>query len=883
MAVSPSIIDVRPKAIAVGNAGPAAEASHTGSDGELGQQIVEGLSAPAGQKTMPTMLLYDERGLQLYDAITTEAPEYYLFAAEEDILQRHSKDIAQAMHVRSDSVVPGETILELGAGALRKTSHILGALSTLVSSSSSTPPITYYALDLEKRELERTLNELSNSEVGKRVSGKIQLKGMHGTYDSGLKFVEEGGLHTTNLFSEGLDLERFRVRDGDAFNDRDLSPGDYSSGSSSSRSHSPSRGTDATALTPDVYQAPLHMMFLGSSLGNFKRGEDAAFLRSLPLRPGSGDTLLIGLDHNSDKADIELAYNDPQGHTREFILNGLKAAGSVLGDETLFDRENWEYVNQYNEAEHRHEAYYKCKRDHSIKLVADKPAQSFLKGETVRIEVSQKFSEEDTVKLFTDAQLRPIQRWTDSSARYSLWLLERPPFMFPIQPTPSAVVGTETRFGVPSVQDWQDMWAAWDFITLRMIPPSMLFQKPIDLRHICLFYLGHIPTFLDIHLSRLLGEPHTKPVHFKEIFERGIDPNVDDPTQCHSHSEVPQCDEEWPTLSTIIAFRNAVRDRLLGVYDDIESGKLTLTRKIARVLHMTLEHEGLHAETLLYMLIQRAGSGTIPPPDFTPPPWASLAQTWNAMPKPSSPTVTMGPATVTLGHDDIESEDKHPEKATDVKGHEFGWDNESPQRSEEVKEFRISWRPVTNGEFYAFYTSDGKSDVTLPASWVEIDGEIQVRTLYGPVPIKVALDWPLLTCYDNLSKYATVKGGRLPTEAELRLFYDKFECGYEGGANTGFRNWHPVPATTGAGRGGGKGHNGGVWEWTSTLFDKYDGFEPSALYPGYSADFFDGHHQVVIGGSYATIPRIADRRSVRNWYQRNYAFPWVGGRVAYDI
>ncbi len=65
-------------------------------------------------------------------------------------------------------------------------------------------------------------------------------------------------------------------------------------------------------------------------------------------------------------------------------------------------------------------------------------------------------------------------------------------------------------------------------------------------------------------------------------------------------------------------------------------------------------------------------------------------------------------------------------------------------------------------------------------------------------------------------------------------------------------------------------------------------------------DFFDGAHQVVVrsfdfswagmklttfqmGGSYATIPRIAGRRSVRNWYQRNYPYPWVGGRIVYDM
>jgi len=133
-----------------------------------------------------------------------------------------------------------------------------------------------------------------------------------------------------------------------------------------------------------------------------------------------------------------------------------------------------------------------------------------------------------------------------------------------------------------------------------------------------------------------------------------------------------------------------------------------------------------------------------------------------------------------------------------------------------------------------------------------------------------------------LSTYAQVKGGRLPTEPELRLFYDKFEAGYEGGSNVAFRNWHPVPATTGLKRGGGRGTNGGVWEWTSTVFDKTDGFVPSSLYPGYSSDFFDGKHQVVLGGSYATLPRIAGRRTFRNWYQRNYPYAWVGARVVYD-
>jgi hypothetical protein len=42
------------------------------------------------------------------------------------------------------------------------------------------------------------------------------------------------------------------------------------------------------------------------------------------------------------------------------------------------------------------------------------------------------------------------------------------------------------------------------------------------------------------------------------------------------------------------------------------------------------------------------------------------------------------------------------------------------------------------------------------------------------------------------------------------------------------------------------GHNGGVWEWTTTPLSGYPGYVPSELYPGYSADFFDDKHFVVV-------------------------------------
>ncbi|KAF8971063.1 C-type lectin protein [Flammula alnicola] len=492
--------------------------------------------------------------------------------------------------------------------------------------------------------------------------------------------------------------------------------------------------------------------------------------------------------------------------------------------------------------------------------------------------------------LFSLSAVRSIIS-TPITEQCTLHILERPSFMYkPLSYTiaHSLAPSVDGSAGnIPTLEEWKTLWANWDLITLQMIPSEMLHQKPIDLRHKCLFYIGHIPTFLDMLISKSIGGEATEPKYFWNIFERGIDPHVDDPDHCHNHSEVPEKDEDWPTIESIMGFRDGVRARLAQLYDDLATGKLALTRNIARMLVMTHEHEAFHVETLLYMLIQKAGcGGTLPPPGFIVPPWEDLARQWAAIPPPSTPTVLVGPATLAMGHDDSEGDDltAASEPVLDVVGRTFGWDNESPARTIKVGAFKAEWRPVTNGEFERFCRGAGKDLVQMPKSWVqEAGGDVKVRTMYGFVPMHIAEHWPVLTSYDDLALYAKFKGGRLPTEPELRLFLDLYDVGHEGGANVGFRNWHPVPATMGLEAYGGKGSNGGVWEWTSTVFDTHDGLVPTKLFTGYSADFFDTKHQVSLGASYATIPRLAGRRTVRNFYQHNYPYPWIGARVVYDV
>jgi L-histidine Nalpha-methyltransferase / hercynylcysteine S-oxide synthase len=46
-----------------------------------------------------------------------------------------------------------------------------------------------------------------------------------------------------------------------------------------------------------------------------------------------------------------------------------------------------------------------------------------------------------------------------------------------------------------------------------------------------------------------------------------------------------------------------------------------------------------------------------------------------------------------------------------------------------------------------------------------------VRTVYGPVPLKHALHWPVFASYDELSACAHWMGGRIPTTEEARSIY----------------------------------------------------------------------------------------------------------------
>lgn len=89
----------------------------------------------------------------------------------------------------------------------------------------------------------------------------------------------------------------------------------------------------------------------------------------------------------------------------------------------------------------------------------------------------------------------------------------------------------------------------------------------------------------DIHLTRATNSKPTEPAYYHRIFERGIYPDVDDPSKFHDHSELP---DVFLCLEDILQYREHVKARIMALY---ESEKPYTDRCIGRALWIVFEHE----------------------------------------------------------------------------------------------------------------------------------------------------------------------------------------------------------------------------------------------------------------------------------------------------
>jgi len=419
------------------------------------------------------------------------------------------------------------------------------------------------------------------------------------------------------------------------------------------------------------------------------------------------------------------------------------------------------------------------------------------------------------------------------------------------------------------------------FFTL--LAPEALYERAIAERHRLIFYLGHLEAF-DWNLlgTGALGL-ETPDAVLDKLFSFGIDP---------THGDLPTDQPaDWPRESDVHAYNEGARQRLDEALA-ARGGKVQSTPLVAdgTLLHVAIEHRLMHLETLAYLLHQLphhkkrgpASGGTL----LAPAPEAEMA----AIPR----------GVATLGQPSRRRALRR-EGASD--SFSFGWDNEFETHTVDVPEFRAGVYPVTNAQFLEFVRAGGYAERSLwsdedwkwkeandlrhPHFWAVAAGRWLYRGMFDVMPLP--LDWPVYVSHAEASAYARWAGKALPSEAQWhRAAYGTPEGGerhYPWGdaapdgsrGNFDCARWDPESVTAhpaGASAFGVQDLLGNGWEWTSTPFAPFDGFEPFPFYRGYSADFFDGRHFVMKGGS----PRTAEcllRRPFRNWFQPRYPYVYA--------
>jgi len=407
-----------------------------------------------------------------------------------------------------------------------------------------------------------------------------------------------------------------------------------------------------------------------------------------------------------------------------------------------------------------------------------------------------------------------------------------------------------------------------------LVKRDALYKRPIPERHRIIFYIGHLEAF-DWNLlgERVFGLKSFHP-SFDHLFAFGIDP-----VGGGLPDDRPS---DWPVAERVREYASKVRSILDDNLREDPPEAYSQEFQLNTLLNVAIEHRLMHAETLAYMLHQLPLDQKNIRRQPTNPPAA-----------PVEPQMINIPAgATTLGQQRSDEQ--------------FGWDNEYEAFRVDVPDFAIERHKVTNRQYLDFVLAGGYDtrslwtdddwnwkaahNISHPAFWKRAGDQWFYRAMFAEVSLPP--DAPVYVSQAEAKAYARWADKLLPTEAEWhRAAYGSLqeqENAYPwGGAepsaklgNFDFARWDPVSVSASPDLDSAFGVAdmvGNGWEWTSTPFAPFTGFGPFPFYRGYSADFFDGKHFVMKGGSPRTAACML-RRSFRNWFQPHYQYMYAGFR-----
>jgi len=312
-----------------------------------------------------------------------------------------------------------------------------------------------------------------------------------------------------------------------------------------------------------------------------------------------------------------------------------------------------------------------------------------------------------------------------------------------------------------------------------------------------------------------------------------------------------------PSLERVHAYRSHVDAAILSLLDNAGDDARTL-------IEVGLNHEQQHQELILSDIKHALWSSPLRPEPISG----------------GSSRISGSPLTWT----EIEG-------GIHLIGHEgpgFAFDNESPRHQVLLRAFRIASRPVTNGEYLEFMQDGGyrRPDLWLSDGWDRVCAEAWSGPLYWERKEGDHNSWSQFTVeglqdidpaepvchisYYEAEAYARWRGCRLPTEEEWEVAAVRTSAMGSFLEDAAAR---PQPA------GNAPQMLGDVWEWTSSPYVAYPGFEPAEGLLGEYNGKFMVNQLVLRGGSCAT-PASHIRPTYRNFFPPHARWQFSGLRLA---
>jgi L-histidine N-alpha-methyltransferase len=155
--------------------------------------------------------------------------------------------------------------------------------------------------------------------------------------------------------------------------------------------------------------------FLGSTIGNLSSAETSSFLRKIGDQLADGDTLLLGLDLVKAPEVLHAAYNDREGVTAAFNRNILRVLNRELGGD--FNPWSFSHVAFYEPGAAQIEMHLRADERQLVHIRRLGMEITVAGGETIRTEISRKFTRANAAAMLADAGCR-VQQWYESDDHY---------------------------------------------------------------------------------------------------------------------------------------------------------------------------------------------------------------------------------------------------------------------------------------------------------------------------------------------------------------------------------------------------------------------------------------------------------------------------------